>query len=89
MGPATGDTRRWTSLRLPIIGHPAFGSVLSYRISDSAIWYQAAEFVDRILKGARPEDLPVRQAQPELEVSMEAAREIGVTVPKTILLRVR
>lgn len=75
-------------LRLPTVGHPAFGSVLSYRISDSAAWYEAAEIVVRILKGARPQDLPVRQATKiELVVNMKTAREIGVTIPQRILLR--
>ncbi|MEP7181164.1 MAG: ABC transporter substrate-binding protein [Betaproteobacteria bacterium] len=76
-------------LRLPVIGHPAFGSLASYRISDSATWYEAAEFVDRILKGARPADLPVRQATKiELVVNLKVAREFGIKVPQSILLRV-
>jgi putative ABC transport system substrate-binding protein len=75
-------------LRMPTIGHPAFGSVLSYRISDRAAWYEAAEFVDRILKGARPEDLPVRQATKiELVANMKMAREIGIRIPQSIMLR--
>ena len=84
------DTIREAALRsrLPTIGHPAFGSVLSYRISDEATWYEAAQLVDQILKGAVPADMPVRQSSKiELIVNVKIAREIGIRIPSSILTR--
>jgi putative ABC transport system substrate-binding protein len=93
-----GGGRTWTlketirdgvgRLRLPTIGLQPFGSLLTYGVNNAAAWYEAAEFVDRILKGAKPADLPVRQATKfELLVNLKIAREIGLTIPQSILLR--
>ena len=50
--------------------------------------HESADFVDQILKGAKPADLPVRQASRYvLRVNMKIAREIGVKVPQSILMR--
>jgi len=65
-----------------------FGELMAYGASQVAGWEQAASYVDRILKGAKPADLPVeRPTTFELVVNLKTAREIGVTVPQSILLR--
>jgi putative ABC transport system substrate-binding protein len=52
------------------------------------IYRQAARFVDRILKGAKPADLPVEQpATYELALNRRTAKALGLTVPASLLLR--
>jgi putative ABC transport system substrate-binding protein len=64
------------------------GAVLSYGASFSAMYRRAAEYMDRILKGARPGDLPIEQATVfETVVSLKAAHSLGFTVPQVTLLR--
>lgn len=85
MEPIHEGARR---LRLPAVGYAIRGGLISYGVNIFANLREAADFVDRILKGARPEDLPVRQAiKYELVVNMKTAREIGLTIPQSILVR--
>jgi putative ABC transport system substrate-binding protein len=52
----------------------------------SAITVRAVEYIDRILRGARPADLPVEMPNTlELVVNMRTARTLGVTMPRTII----
>ena len=52
------------------------------------LWPRAAVFIDKILKGARPGDLPMeRAAQFELTIDLEVAWNLGLTIPESILLR--
>jgi putative ABC transport system substrate-binding protein len=52
------------------------------------LWRRAAEYVDKILKGAQPANLPVEQSsQYVLVVNLKAARALGITIPESILLR--
>jgi putative ABC transport system substrate-binding protein len=64
------------------------GLLMSYGPDVHGMAKQAATHVDRILKGARPEDLPVqRPARLELVVNLKTARAIGVTIPPSLTLR--
>jgi putative tryptophan/tyrosine transport system substrate-binding protein len=64
------------------------GFLMSYGWDILANWRRAATYVDRVLRGANPADLPVEQADRfELVVNLKTARELGLTIPPSILLR--
>jgi putative ABC transport system substrate-binding protein len=64
------------------------GGLMSYGPSYPGMHRRAAYFVDRILKGPKPADLPVeRPAKFELVVNLKAAKGIGVTIPQSVLYR--
>jgi putative ABC transport system substrate-binding protein len=64
------------------------GGLMSYGPSYAGMHRRAAYFVDRILKGTKPADLPVEApAKFELVVNLKAAKQIGVTVPPEVLYR--
>jgi putative ABC transport system substrate-binding protein len=78
--------------RLPAVySQPEFvdaGGLFSYTASFSDLFRRAATYVDKILKGAKPADLPVEQpVKFELVINLKAAKQIGVTIPPNVLAR--
>ena len=79
-------------IRIPVIFHDATwvrrGGLVSYGVSFVDLAKGAATYVDRVLKGAKPADLPVQQPTTfELVVNEQAAEAIGLTLPESLLLQ--
>jgi putative ABC transport system substrate-binding protein len=78
--------------RLPVI-YPGRlpvedGGLMSYGVNLNDLDWRAAIYVDKILKGAKPADLPVEQPTKfELIINLKAAKQIGLTIPPTVLGR--
>ena len=64
------------------------GGLMSYATDDLAVYRRAATYVDRILKGAKPADLPVEQPTKfEFVINLKTAKQIGVTIPQWVLVK--
>ena len=64
------------------------GGLMSYGQHNGEHYYRAAAYIDKLLKGAKPGDLPVEQATKiELVVNLKTAKAIGLTIPRQLLLQ--
>jgi len=64
------------------------GGLMSYSANDVENFRRAAYYVDRILKGTKPADLPVEQPMKfEFIINLKAAKQIGLTIPPNVLAR--
>jgi putative ABC transport system substrate-binding protein len=78
--------------RLPLAVHSKpwveKGGLFSYGHDPFSVGTDAAVYVDKILKGTKPADLPVQQRTKfELVINLKAAKQIGVTIPQSVLYR--
>jgi putative ABC transport system substrate-binding protein len=78
-------------LRVPVCGFPGGaeeGFLLSFGANLNQVLRRAAEYVDKILKGSTPGDLPIEQATKfELVINLKTAKALGITISQALLLR--
>ena len=64
------------------------GSLISYGPAFPGVFRRAAEYVDKILRGAKPGEIPVEQATKfDLVINLTTAKALGLTIPESFLLR--
>ncbi len=64
------------------------GGLISYRTDVHVRYHRAAQYVDKILRGAKPADLPVEQPRKfNLEINLKTAKQLGITIPPEVLYR--
>ena len=76
--PAIGTVKEWAES----------GFLMSYGTNFADLWRRSAAYVDKILKGAKPGDLPIEQPTKfELVINMKTAKKLGLKIPKSILVQ--
>jgi putative ABC transport system substrate-binding protein len=95
--PFIGNNRRQIldlaiKYRMPAIytvrENPDAGGLMSYGTNFADLWRRAATYVDKILKGTKPADLPIEQPiKFEFVVNLKTAKQIGLTIPPNVLVR--
>lgn len=76
--PAIGTVKEWAEA----------GFIMSYGTSFADLWRRSAAYVDKIIKGAKPGDLPIEQPTKfELVINMKTAKLLGLKIPKSILVQ--
>jgi putative tryptophan/tyrosine transport system substrate-binding protein len=76
--PAIHPDQQWVNL----------GGLMSYGANQADLYRRAAVYVDKILKGAKPADLPVQQPTKfEFIINLKAAKQLGLTIPQSVLYR--
>ncbi|MDB6098056.1 MAG: hypothetical protein JWN58_759 [Gammaproteobacteria bacterium] len=77
--------------RLPLIGSKEFvdaGGLIGYGVNLLELWRRSAYFIDKILKGARPEDIPIQQPTKfELVINLKTANALAIRIPQSLILR--
>jgi putative ABC transport system substrate-binding protein len=94
-GMLIGNARKVADLtarnRLPAIGFQEYfdaGGLMAYAVNFPQVWRRAGIFVDKILRGANPAELPVEQAAKfDLVMNLKTAKALGLTIPQTLLQR--
>lgn len=96
MREVAAETQRLVELsakhRLPVVHFrkpfAKAGGLMSYGADYATLYHRTAAYVDKILKGANPAELPIEQpARFELVINLKAAQALGLTVPKSLLVR--
>jgi putative ABC transport system substrate-binding protein len=76
--------------RLPSVGYALYadaGGLLAYGSNREAVYRRAGSFVDRIVKGAHPGELPIERARKfDTVVNLKVAQALGLKIPQTVLL---
>jgi putative ABC transport system substrate-binding protein len=94
-GAFFGPRKRWIAaahkLRLPVIANPNYadaGALVAFGASFPHMFARAADYADRIMKGAKPAEMPVEQpSQYELIVNLKTANGLGIAIPQAVLVR--
>src|SRR5215831_14077014 len=69
-------------------GYANAGALMSYEPNDIEVWRRAATYVDKILKGSKPAELPVEQPTKfEFVINLKTAKQLGLTIPPNALAR--